>query len=129
MPQEIEVAPEPAPVVVAPPPEPPKPAPVVPAAAMLLTGTYTGKSGGEDVVIDLTFRPEGVLEATIRRPSGGPTTTAVGDYELEGRQATIMLMERGIAEPLVYTGTVATTGAEGRVTSGTRNVGRFSVGR
>jgi len=128
-PPEVEVAPTPMPVVEAPPPVPPTPAPAVPTAAMLLSGTYSGKSAGEDVVIDLAFRAEGVVEATIRRPGGGPTTTAIGDYEIDGRQATIMLMERGVTEPLVYTGTVGVAGAEGRVTSGTRNVGRFSAGR
>lgn len=127
-PPEVVVAPTPVPVESAPPPAP-QPAPIVPATAMLLSGSYTGKAGGEEVVIDLAFRPEGLVEATIRRPGGGPTTTAIGDYELEGRQATIMLMERGTGDALVYTGTVTTEGAEGRMTSGSRNVGRFSVGR
>ncbi len=126
---EVEVAPAPVPVVVETPPTAPEPPPVVPAVAILLSGTYSGRSGGEDVVMNLTFGAEGVIEATIRRPGGGPTTTATGDYELDGKQATIMLMERGVGEPLMYTGTVGSTGAEGRVTSGTRNVGRFSVGR
>jgi hypothetical protein len=102
---------------------------VVPAAAVKLTGRYIGKADGRDVVMDLTFGADGALAATIVPQDGSPRRSATGEYKLEGGEATIMLMERGVSDPVMYTGSVDGTSADGRMTAGARNVGRFSVGR
>jgi hypothetical protein len=117
--------PTPVPVVAPPPP----PVAVVPAAAEKLSGTYAGKADGQDVVFQLVFGPEGSVQATIVPQDGSPRRTASGEYKLDGTAATIMLMEKDVADPVVYTGTVDGSSADGRMTSGTRSVGRFSVGR
>ena len=106
-------------------PAEPAPAPSLPS----LSGPYVGQGDAQPMTLDLQFLPEGVLAATIARTGAGSASTlsAEGRYTLDGRTATILLVERGVAVPLLYSGTVTDGVAEGRVTAVGRADGRFRV--
>jgi len=123
----VAPVPVPAPIVVSV-RRPPPPPPPVPAAAAALSGSYSGRVDGRSATLDLDFRGEGVVAGTLRY-SGGSVSRASGEYQLSGDTATVMLMEETPGDPLVYTGEVSATKGTGRITSGGRNIGRFSLTR
>jgi len=133
---------EPVPMVEPPPPEPepePEPPPptvakraVVPIAAARQSGTYVGKVQNGDFTMQLVFRPGGVLQGILEVERDGETVNlgAAGNYTIGADDViTIALVEAGTANPRVYSGQVADGVAEGRVSEGGRNRGRFRAKR
>ncbi|MCA9494600.1 MAG: hypothetical protein KC621_31950, partial [Myxococcales bacterium] len=126
VPEPVVVAPAPAPVP--PPAPPPPPAPVVPAQAKALSGAYSVKGGGDPLSISLSFGADGKLVGKVMR-AGGSEVPASGTYQIIGDEVSFVLLENAGEQRIAFSGTVDDSGADGRMTLGGQNLGRFSVER
>ncbi|MEQ1502386.1 MAG: hypothetical protein ABMB14_09150 [Myxococcota bacterium] len=114
-----------APALPAPAPTPPAPVATTPPKAAALSGVYRGKDGGRPLAVTFRFQPDGALAGTVDR--GGVAVDASGSYELSGDGASFVLMERGVAAPLVYAGTVSPQGVDGRMSESGRKLGKLEL--
>jgi len=106
--------------------------PVVPIAAASQSGTYVGRARNRPFTLQLVFRPGGVLQGILQVERNGEVLDigAAGNYTIGANDVlTIALVETGTPDPRVYSGRVSDGAAEGRVSVGGRNRGRFRAKR
>jgi hypothetical protein len=100
----------------------------LPPRAASLSGSYQGRSTGKPARFEFIFRPEGVIEAKVTVQVGRQTRSYYlsGDYSLApDGTATVALVQEGSRTPAVYSGSINSDGARGRVTMASKDVGRF----
>lgn len=101
--------------------------PDAPPAAKVLDGRYAGTAGGKPLLLDLAFKGEGRVVATVQRGAAAPITTT-GRYTLSGDRATLAFVEPD-GDGASYSGMISSKGVSGRIVYATGKTQRFSVSR
>lgn len=111
---------------------PPPTAKALPAADAKLGGTFVGKYLNKPASLQIDFLPGGRVGGQLMVHEAGITLTTrlAGTYAAGvGGVATFAVVEQGVTEPSVLSGTLDGQTAEGKVTAGGRIRGRFYVRR
>jgi hypothetical protein len=103
-----------------------------PAADARLGGTFVGRYLNRPASLQLDMLPGGRVGGQLMVHDAGLTTTTrlAGTYAASaGGVVTFAVVEQGVTEPGVLSGTLDGQTAEGKVTGGGRVRGRFYVRR